>query len=207
MAIGTDPRVERSRRAILLAAGELLRGEGPRALTHQRVARRAGVGRATVYRHWPSPGQLLLDVAPTLNPHMFDCPIPPIRTWLHIELRRLADGLAMPGTAAVTLTFIGAARPDERDAITQAVSAGLDAAFDEALRLGEIDERPDPQEATALMLGPIVYRAALQNGPVADELLDTVIDSVAHWRPVDGGAVVSGAGWRRADLGSEPEGG
>jgi hypothetical protein len=106
------------------------------------------------------------------------------------DYKPIADALATHGL----LTFIGAAGPDERDAITQAVSAVLEAAFDEALRLGEIDDQPDPQEATALMLGPIVYRAALQNGPVADELLDTVSDSGANWRPMDGGAAVSPAG-------------
>jgi AcrR family transcriptional regulator len=47
---------------MLVAARELLVGEGPGAVTHQRVAQEAGVGRATVYRHWPRPEQLLLDV-------------------------------------------------------------------------------------------------------------------------------------------------
>jgi AcrR family transcriptional regulator len=47
---------------MLAVAPELLVGEGPGAVTHQRVAQQAGVGRATGYRHWPQPEQLLLDV-------------------------------------------------------------------------------------------------------------------------------------------------
>ena len=57
----TDPRAARSREAILAAAFDLLAREGPGAITHQRVAQR-GVGRATVYRHWAAPEDLLRDV-------------------------------------------------------------------------------------------------------------------------------------------------
>src|SRR4029450_13783209 len=48
-----DPRVERSRRVILEATlGEL--GEvGYGTLTIEAVAARAGVGKSTIYRHWP----------------------------------------------------------------------------------------------------------------------------------------------------------
>jgi len=41
-----DPRAARSREAILCAARLLLEREGPESVTHQRVAREAGVGRA-----------------------------------------------------------------------------------------------------------------------------------------------------------------
>src|SRR6266566_1989586 len=58
----TDPRAARSREAILAAAYDLLAREGPGAITHQRVAQQAGVGRATVYRHWAAPEDLLRDV-------------------------------------------------------------------------------------------------------------------------------------------------
>ena len=59
MKTTVDPRQARSRKAMLDAARELLAREGPAAVTHQRVARQAGVGRATVYRHWPRPEQLI----------------------------------------------------------------------------------------------------------------------------------------------------
>ena len=54
-----DPRVVKSRETILSAARTLLQESGPAAVTHQRVAARAGVGRATVYRHWRTPELLL----------------------------------------------------------------------------------------------------------------------------------------------------
>src|ERR1700710_352929 len=48
-----DPRVDRTRVAALRAVRELLIDEGWEAITQHRVAERSGVGRTTVYRHWP----------------------------------------------------------------------------------------------------------------------------------------------------------
>jgi AcrR family transcriptional regulator len=56
MPLHVDPRVVRTRLAVLEAATMLLRTEGPGAVTHARVAEAAGVGRATIYRHWPDQG-------------------------------------------------------------------------------------------------------------------------------------------------------
>lgn len=48
-----DPRIERSRRAILEAALEELGDVGYGAFAIEAVAARAGVAKTTVYRHWP----------------------------------------------------------------------------------------------------------------------------------------------------------
>ncbi|MFP4636411.1 MAG: TetR/AcrR family transcriptional regulator, partial [Nitriliruptoraceae bacterium] len=51
----------RTREAVRQAVRSLLQRSGFEALTHQQVAAEAGVGRATVYRHWPDRTRLLLD--------------------------------------------------------------------------------------------------------------------------------------------------
>src|SRR5580704_9810498 len=56
-----DPRADRSRRRALEAAQQILMTEGWEAVTHLRVAELSGLGRATVYRHWPSTSDLLRD--------------------------------------------------------------------------------------------------------------------------------------------------
>ncbi|MET0580210.1 MAG: helix-turn-helix domain-containing protein, partial [Ilumatobacteraceae bacterium] len=57
-----DPRVARSRTKMLAAATELLVEDGPRGVTVDAVAERSGVAKSTLYRHWSSVHELLVDV-------------------------------------------------------------------------------------------------------------------------------------------------
>ena len=183
----TDPRAVRSREAILAAAFDLLAREGPGAITHQRVAQQAGVGRATVYRHWAAPEDLLRDVLYTAELPFFATPALPLRSWLHAELRQLADELALPAVAAVTMALMqhtrsassAGARPHRH---VTAITERLAAAFALAVDAGELDTAPDPALAAAHLIGPLVYRTTLQAAPVPDRLLTAVIDAVAPWR-------------------------
>ncbi|MEV4089583.1 helix-turn-helix domain-containing protein, partial [Nonomuraea fuscirosea] len=54
-------RSERSRQAILDAARELVSEVGYAKLTIEAIAARAGVGKQTIYRWWPSKGAVVLD--------------------------------------------------------------------------------------------------------------------------------------------------
>ncbi|HLI22172.1 MAG TPA: TetR/AcrR family transcriptional regulator [Stellaceae bacterium] len=56
-----DPRIARSRQVILAAALEELGDAGYGAFTIESVAARAGVGKATIYRHWPDKLALIAD--------------------------------------------------------------------------------------------------------------------------------------------------
>src|SRR5258708_11684299 len=186
----TDPRAARSREAILAAAYDLLAREGPGAITHQRVAQQAGVGRATVYRHWAAPQDLLRDVLLSAGLPFFATPALPLRPWLHAELRQLADELALPPVASLAVALMeqtrpgGSARARPHRHIT-AITDRLAAAFALAADAGELDTAPDPDLAAAHLIGPLVYRTTLQAAPVPDSLLTAVIDSVAHWRAPD----------------------
>lgn len=57
----TRPRGELAKVAILRAASELLAERGLRQMTIEDVAARAGVGKSTIYRRWPSKGSLALE--------------------------------------------------------------------------------------------------------------------------------------------------
>ena len=185
----TDPRAARSREAILAAAFDLLAREGPGAITHQRVAQQAGVGRATVYRHWAAPEDLLRDVLFSAELPFFATPALPLRPWLHAELRQLADELAHPAVASLAIALMEQTRPGGAGAgphrhIT-AITERLAAAFALAVDAGELDTAPDAALAAAHLIGPLVYRTTLQAAAVPDRLLAEVIDGVAHWQPPD----------------------
>jgi AcrR family transcriptional regulator len=56
------PRSAESERAILHAALDLLaEGQGPASISIAAIARRAGAGKDTIYRRWPSKDDLLVD--------------------------------------------------------------------------------------------------------------------------------------------------
>ena len=61
------PRSERAEHAIIEAALALFAEDGVDGLCIERVAARAGVGKATIYRRWPGKEDLLLDALAALK--------------------------------------------------------------------------------------------------------------------------------------------
>src|SRR2546428_6377891 len=55
------PRSGRTEKAILQAASEMVTSSGLAEMTIEGVAERAGVGKASIYRRWPSKGALAFD--------------------------------------------------------------------------------------------------------------------------------------------------
>jgi len=56
-----DPRVRKSRDAVLTAAIELFVAGGPAAVTVEAVSEESGVAKTTIYRHWTDRAHLLAD--------------------------------------------------------------------------------------------------------------------------------------------------
>ena len=171
---------------MLVAARQLLASEGPGAVTHQRVAQEAGVGRATVYRHWQRPEQLLLDAMGGADLPLFKDPETPVRPWLRRQLRQMADELMPSAVAGVALTLMQSAIWDpeiarRRDASTRTITERIHAAIRSAVAGQELETDADPADLSAMLVGPIVYRTAMQRGAVSDGLIDRLIDSVGTW--------------------------
>lgn len=72
MTVEIDPRVVRSRQVVLAAAQASIIEEGFGATTIDGIARRSGVARTTIYRHWESLSELLIEAVGSL-----DAPVEP----------------------------------------------------------------------------------------------------------------------------------
>ena len=152
MSVSLDPRMARSRKAMLAAARELL-----------------------------------LDAMAQVDLPFFREPVTPVRPWLRRELRVAADEMALPPVAAVALAMMqSSARglPAEvRDRFTATTTGRIGAALALAAAEGELDAPVDPQDAVALLVGPILQRTCMQAGTVSDGLIDRIIDSIGTWHP------------------------
>lgn len=61
------PRSEQAEQAILAAALDVFAEYGADSLCMERVAARAGVGKATIYRRWPGKEEMLIDALATVG--------------------------------------------------------------------------------------------------------------------------------------------
>jgi AcrR family transcriptional regulator len=191
----SDPRFLRSRDAIIRAARDLLLMHGPGAVTHVQVAESAGVGRATVYRHWPRSDLLLAEAMATVPMPFFATPTTPVEEWFRNELTSLARELELHDIRAVATTLANAALWDpamdaRRAQFAQLLTDRLAAGLDEAQARGELTLRVDSRSAAAVAIGPLYYRSTIEGATIDDGLIDTVIATLGHWAatppPIDG---------------------
>jgi AcrR family transcriptional regulator len=99
-------RSARSQAAILKAAYELCQEQGYARLTIEGIAARAGVGKQTIYRWWPSKGAVLLDVLVDQITARLDAadtgsPLDDLRRRVHITAEVLADTTIGPHIASL----------------------------------------------------------------------------------------------------------
>jgi AcrR family transcriptional regulator len=182
----TDPRFLRSRESILHAARDLLLHKGPTAVTHVQVAERAGVGRATVYRHWPRAELLLVEVMAMVPMPFFAEPTVPTRDWLRRELATMAQELDLDDVRAVSTTLAATALWDQdmdarRAQFAAVLSGRLAAALDDAQTRGEIELAMSSQNAAAMAIGPLYYRSTIERSPADPNLIEAAIEALGTW--------------------------
>jgi AcrR family transcriptional regulator len=176
-----DPRAARTRAAVLRAVADILEEEGPAGITHQRVAERAGVGRATIYRHWAQPADLLIEAITSADLPFLDRPGGTLRERLRADLRRLRDDMAAPIMATLLATIIERSQRDpatraHRDRVAAKLAENAQVAIDAAMATGELYSRPDPDDLVAQTLGPLFFRRIIADQPADDAFIDRIID-------------------------------
>ena len=182
-----DPRIERSRQVILRAALDELGEAGYGAFTIESVAARAGVGKSTIYRHWPGKLALIADAFEAAHQHA----APPLdgltaREALERLLRHVAEVVTDPAFAAPIPALIEGAERDprlrefrhrysalRRESLTSLITQGI--------ADGEFRDCADTELAAQALLGPIFYQRLLTSEPFdpgrAGELITMVLGS------------------------------
>ncbi|MEU4423479.1 TetR/AcrR family transcriptional regulator [Actinoplanes sp. NPDC024001] len=186
----TPRRNERSRRAILDAALQLLSETGYPDLTIEAIAARAGVGKQTIYRWWRGKGAVILEALtdtaaePAALPDTGDLRAD-LRTVIRATVAEFADPKLSATTRAITIETLSdeALAEQVRD---QLLRPQLDSVKDR-LRAGQAagQARPglDLDLTVELLFGPLYHRWLLRNGPLteayADDLVDLAMSAIA----------------------------
>jgi AcrR family transcriptional regulator len=158
------PRNPETQSDILRAARLILVEEGYRALTMERLAARAGVGKTTVYRRWKSMFELVSDVLDEANEAW---PMPQTKSDsiaedLRALYRNWISGMSGAGKIIPILIAEGVQNPDLANLLHQRFILPRRrlaiAMIDKAIERGEISKSSDSQTAIDMFMGRMWYR-------------------------------------------------
>lgn len=181
---GGRPRSAAADQAILDAATELYVELGYDGLTVEGVAARAGVGKTTVYRRYPTKLDLLMAAIACLS----DARGPAPDTGnARGDLLALARGYrtmltgSMAGRAIPVMLAAKARHPDlaaAQEAYVAGRRAEAAGVVRRAVDRGELAAGTDPLLVVDLLVAPLFLRVLLSGDPVDDAYLESLVDAV-----------------------------
>lgn len=183
-------RSERSHRAIVSATQELLVERGYRELTIEGVASRAGVGKQTIYRWWPSRAALVLEaylagsdaVAPPADSGSTYKDVRALLGWLIAVLAEPTGGRVVAGLLADLQHDPDLAEGFRHDVVPARRSAML-AALERGRERGDIRADADLELAVDTLHGAVFYRLLFSGEPLdadfTERLACQVLDGLA----------------------------
>ena len=157
---------------ILEAAVDELARVGYGGVTIESVAARAGVGKSTIYRHWPDKLALIADAFETFHEQMVpDLSDRPVRESVELLIRHVAEVVVDSTFSRCIPAMIEGAERDprvrdfhhrysaeRRQALVELIARGIED--------GELGAMVDPELATAAaLLGVIFYRRLMTGEP------------------------------------------
>jgi AcrR family transcriptional regulator len=176
-------RTARVRAAVLRAAGDALAEQGIDRLDLADVARRADVGKTTVYRRWGTVTGLVAD----LLTDMAEQSLPRTRTGsllgdLRANARLVRRTLTDPRQGALFKAVIAAATCDARtaDALHRFYDTRVKEwapCVREAVERGELPADTDAEEVIRAVSAPLYYRLLASGNALDDEAADRAAEA------------------------------
>ena len=178
------PRSERAERAIIDAALALFAEHGVEGLCIEKVAARAGVGKATIYRRWPGKEDLLLDALTALKTPLPEPRGNSVRDDLVALLAAMAADYADPRRARQFALLLGegAKFPRLMSKYTETVVEPRREVIRSVLRRGvasgELRPDTDLEAALFMLTGAVLARGKFQPEAVSAAYAERVVDEL-----------------------------
>lgn len=177
-----DPRVIRSRAAILQATADLLIESGAAGVTIEGISERSEVAKTTIYRHWKTRSRLVFDAFRSLFR-----PVPvaglegPVRDQLTTLLSQLLHGVTASEWAPAVSTLVDASDrdPELRQLIHDFLAARMERSREvlrAAVARGELRPDLDVDVSVDLLVGPIFYRRLVSRDVLDESFVARVVD-------------------------------
>ncbi len=175
----SDARVRRSQERVLRATIELLTAKGLGGCSVDEVSRRSGVAKTTIYRHWPTRADLVLDACSQISTEQ---QVPDTGSFtgdVTVFLMNIADLLYTARWSSVVPSIIDAAEREPTLAevhsrIQLGHTAPLQEIITRAARKGEIPAGTDAAIVSAALLGPLFYRRWFSREPLDEAFVQAI---------------------------------
>ncbi len=178
------PRSERADRAIIEATLSLLAESGAAGLCIEKVAARAGVGKATIYRRWPGKEDLLLDAIACLKKPLPEPRGLAVRDDLLALIEAMCEQFADPCHMREFALLLGegSAYPRLMARYTETVIEPRREVIRTVLRrgvlTGELRADIDVDAALFMMIGAVLARSRYGDAPVEPGYAARVVDEM-----------------------------
>ncbi|MCT9089931.1 TetR/AcrR family transcriptional regulator [Streptomyces sp. ASQP_92] len=187
MGPGHSRRKERSRQAILAATRALVAEEPYEKVTVEAIAARAGVGKQTIYRRWPSKSAVvfaaLLALSEDADGESITLPdTGDVEADLKLVMRASVEEFADPSfdrliRALTAEVATDAALADEyREKLAKPLDKAKKARLRSAQRAGQLDAEADLDLVLEVLYAPLFQRWLHRSGPLTAAYADSLVD-------------------------------
>ena len=178
------PRSERADRAIIDAALSVFAESGTEGLCIERVAARAGVGKATIYRRWPGKEDLLLDAIGALQNPLPEPAGESVREDLVTILGAMRDSVADPRRAREFALLLGEGAKYPRlmaryvETMLEPRREVIRSVLRRGVATGELRESIDIEAALFMLTGAVIGRGKYDPSSMPPGYVERVVDEL-----------------------------
>jgi AcrR family transcriptional regulator len=177
-------RSEESEEAILSAITDLLKDKPLRDISIEEIARKAGVGKATIYKWWPNKAYIAFDAFSRKLKEMVPiCDTGSAERDFKEQLRSLFAFFKTPA-GLVLRHFLAEGQVDEefaflfRDRFIKPRRETIGVIFDRAVERGQIRRGLDREVVLDLIYGPGFYRMLIRHEPLERKKIDEMVSAL-----------------------------